>query len=1151
MFASDNNSNQFFSQSDIEDIKQKNDIVEVISRHINLNKQGKDYMGLCPFHDEKTPSFSVSPTKQLFHCFGCSESGNVFQFLMKFSNMSFQDAVSYLSGNAVVVPRLHRKPKATPISNTVIELARLSGNIETPEKVLQSHPAKPGKETWVTKYLYSDTQWVARIDWVDTNKSKGYDKIALPYHLDESGIAVNSKGDKPWHPYHWNEVLACGKGKWVLGVEGEGCVEGARQTGLVSFTWQGGSWSLEIIKESLSEAKSAGIAGIVYFPDNDEAGRKKAEKVLEAANSIGLHCIILNPLEVWSEMPEKGDIVDCLNSKIEPSILVNKIIDIAQKSAEKQKQQEFSSGSGSGGNGGDDGGNKVINHPAFEPLNSEQIISQINELIDKNLPSSQITAELNKLAAMGQFHVLELRKLYHEILGESDLKNERIGIKSEVDNLIKIENKSLDLNDYLPPDLAEPLGQWCQWLNIEPQTVLTALLTGASSLHKVGTELVIHRAQNFRVPPTIFAGLVGESGQKKSPIFTNLIRQPLDAIRREKRDASNAQMEDWKAAFKAWQKAGGEGEEPPEPKEPPTFYFSNATGESIPVQAQKHPQKTLLGLIDELAGLFNSSNAYRNGRGSDKQDLLSYFDGTGQIVLRTKEGVRSDLDKVYLSLFGTIQPEILKRYMEDCSDPDGHWSRFLFVNQPLAAATLADDDGSSVQIHERITDYYRRIDQLPEMEYRLSHQAFKRYQPVYNQLERLRVTHSNPGMRAAYSKMEGYIGRLAINLHVLWELAAGRACPDEEIPPFIMKMAIELGKFYIGQVKLIHANSDDESLPSHLTRLIAQSKRLEAHGDKSGGWIKANAFAKTFSISAKKKRPTSEQVRQMFLEAIGMGYGRTRGTGNKLEYHWNCDDHGKDSVKPNTVVDGDSGWQDGDTYHHAENIEKTSLQTNMVIDDDTYPSLSTPESLQNETHSAIANTPIEGGVDQVSPSGSCDVYLVSDTDAVTPITVPSPTHHHLSPSCGDDVPDSITKESTEPIDSTAAVTTDDLWGNEVICGLAELLEICDTKEQLQELRQTEVFVPKLLKQACNLLPAGKRQQIKQWVLELNSSPDAPQQLATGTYIKFQSDYTGSISGRNSQGGYFIQWDKASQKLATQHSFQLPATLTIDQFEVLN
>lgn len=81
----------------IEEVKLRADIVDVVSEHVALKKQGKDYMGLCPFHKEKTPSFSVSRGKQLWHCFGCNESGNVFQFLMQLNRTSFQDAVLELA----------------------------------------------------------------------------------------------------------------------------------------------------------------------------------------------------------------------------------------------------------------------------------------------------------------------------------------------------------------------------------------------------------------------------------------------------------------------------------------------------------------------------------------------------------------------------------------------------------------------------------------------------------------------------------------------------------------------------------------------------------------------------------------------------------------------------------------------------------------------------------------------------------------------------------------------------------------------------------------------------------------------------------------------------------------------------------------------
>lgn len=77
----------------IEDVKQRADIYDVVSEHVVLRKRGKDYIGLCPFHDEKTPSFSVSPAKQLYYCFGCNAGGSAIKFLMEVGKQSFSDVV--------------------------------------------------------------------------------------------------------------------------------------------------------------------------------------------------------------------------------------------------------------------------------------------------------------------------------------------------------------------------------------------------------------------------------------------------------------------------------------------------------------------------------------------------------------------------------------------------------------------------------------------------------------------------------------------------------------------------------------------------------------------------------------------------------------------------------------------------------------------------------------------------------------------------------------------------------------------------------------------------------------------------------------------------------------------------------------------------
>ena len=77
----------------IEEVRLRNDIVDVISSYIKLERKGKTYFGLCPFHSEKTPSFSVEPFKQFFYCFGCNKGGSVIQFIMDIEHLDFPDAL--------------------------------------------------------------------------------------------------------------------------------------------------------------------------------------------------------------------------------------------------------------------------------------------------------------------------------------------------------------------------------------------------------------------------------------------------------------------------------------------------------------------------------------------------------------------------------------------------------------------------------------------------------------------------------------------------------------------------------------------------------------------------------------------------------------------------------------------------------------------------------------------------------------------------------------------------------------------------------------------------------------------------------------------------------------------------------------------------
>ena len=87
----------FYSDEFVEQVRSENDIVDIISGYVSLKKKGSNWMGCCPFHHEKTPSFSVSKEKQMYHCFGCGVGGNVFTFMMEYENYSFPEAIEYLA----------------------------------------------------------------------------------------------------------------------------------------------------------------------------------------------------------------------------------------------------------------------------------------------------------------------------------------------------------------------------------------------------------------------------------------------------------------------------------------------------------------------------------------------------------------------------------------------------------------------------------------------------------------------------------------------------------------------------------------------------------------------------------------------------------------------------------------------------------------------------------------------------------------------------------------------------------------------------------------------------------------------------------------------------------------------------------------------
>ena len=147
-----------YSDELLDEIKSKNDIVDIISEYVNLKRAGRSFFGLCPFHKEKSPSFAVSPDKQIFHCFGCNVGGDVFHFISKVENISFREAIELLANRAnIELPTIgsSEDDKTAKIKEIIYKINEEAANFYHQNLYLKT--AKPAQEYVKKRHLDNKT----------------------------------------------------------------------------------------------------------------------------------------------------------------------------------------------------------------------------------------------------------------------------------------------------------------------------------------------------------------------------------------------------------------------------------------------------------------------------------------------------------------------------------------------------------------------------------------------------------------------------------------------------------------------------------------------------------------------------------------------------------------------------------------------------------------------------------------------------------------------------------------------------------------------------------------------------------------------------------------------------------------------------------
>ncbi len=349
-----------FPQSFLDEVIARNDILDVVSSYVHLTKKGSNYFGLCPFHNEKTGSFSVSPDKQIFYCFGCKKGGGVINFIMEEENLTFPDAVRFLAKRAnLQVPEETESQESSRLRQRVLALNKEAarfyyGNLQRPEgaavaayleqrkisrKIAMDFGLGASLDQWdalITAMAakgFTKAELLAAGLAVQNNHGRLYDKfrnrLMFPV-IDVRGDVVGFGGrvlDKS-EPKYMNtpETITYSKRRILYGInlakktkrpnfilcEGNIDVITLHQAGFDNAVASMGT----ALTTEQTRLLSRYTKELVLCYDNDGAGRNATQKAIELLNNSEFTVKVLNiPNRVVDGQPVKQDVDDFIKNR--------------------------------------------------------------------------------------------------------------------------------------------------------------------------------------------------------------------------------------------------------------------------------------------------------------------------------------------------------------------------------------------------------------------------------------------------------------------------------------------------------------------------------------------------------------------------------------------------------------------------------------------------------------------------------------------------------------------------------------------------------------------------------------------------------------------------------------------------------------------
>jgi 5S rRNA maturation endonuclease (ribonuclease M5) len=759
--------------------------------------------------------------------------------------------------------------------------------------------------------------------------------------------------------YRYAEVRkAIANNELIFIAEGEDNADRFWALGLAATCNIGGS-----SKWRSSDTSDLQDAKVVIVPDRDEPGIKHAE-LLHQHFPSALWLYPYPNSKAWENLPKsKGlDVADWVEQH---QITAEDIrAAIGEKKVFKTSPQATA---------------KVFTHPKFEARELSGLKTEVRQLLEENLKRSDLTIAIATLSQKYGRPTQEIRSLYqeleHELEQESDLEDVRIG----VEQLLASKSASVKLSEIFPQSLADPIEEVARRMNLKPECYALALISGISRFLKNGSSTMLVEGWNRYRCRTFgyFGALIAESSQMKTPIMNTMITDPLAAMREKNQQKFKAQEKAYKEELEQWKNSKGEDKGPaPDAPVETIPYITKATWEGIAGMVGRNPSQGILWLCDELAGFFKSANQYRGGKGSDKEDLLECWSGSGTVVVRAA-GTPVNVGAVSLSIYGNIQPKVLEPFLGDGNDDNGTFARFEFVQQPLALTQITLGL-PKIDTNPMLQELYERVDTIPMMQFELDEEAKKLFVDYYNHCHRLKFNHPKQGMRAMLGKAAEKVGRVATILHCIHASHLGIEV-SQKIPSEHVAAAIKWVEYTTQQALSINTEvCSTDALEGNLAKIISLAER-------KGGTVTARDVLLSFNP---KYRPTSQKIRDWFGELMTMKYGEVTQKGNSILF----------SLSPTSTVST-----------VAQSLYAASITTVDANVHTTYTT-STTSTLSEQKHQ-ISEATVDNCVRSVDTNvhtlkSSLDMPLDSSVDSVDVFTPSSKTSQPSMMSC--------TTESVEP-----------------------------------------------------------------------------------------------------------------------------------------